>query len=321
MQLAKKYQEFLPDFIQSMPVKGQPTVWLPKASAIQCERFKGYLNDRHFLMVDHDHAPCRAEKLYDIEPNIVIYNPQNPERHQAFWWLKDPVYCQISVQTSKAYRYLRAVEAAYDERYGADVHFARCIHKNPLHWLSDTDWRHDRAYSLSELAEVVDLNPHRVKNGKRLVTDGGRNTTLFNDLRFWARRNVGTAKERPYEEWHEQVITRAIALNTFENPLGLREVLTVARSVAEHMYYVAPDYCNSPEYTEEQKKSYAERQAARGAIGGKKSRGGGRPPVIDAETSQRIELMLSMNYSYREIADRLEISKSVVNNYANLNVK
>ncbi|MEK2378589.1 replication initiation protein, partial [Vibrio parahaemolyticus] len=293
------------------------TVWLPKSKAIQHERIKSYQNDRYFLMVDHDNSPCRVEHLYDLEPNVATYNPQRPERHQAFFLIKDPVHCQDTAKARKPYRYLRAIEAAYDAKYGADIHFSRHIHRNPLCWLSDTDWRHDRAYTLSELAEVVDMQPERIKRGQRLVTDGGRNNTLFNDLRSWAYPNALAARQSSYDEWHKQIVTRAIAYNTFDNPLPLNETLVVARSVAEFTYF---RYRQQGAAVTD---AYRELQAQRGAIGGKKSKGGGRKPAIDAENAQRIDLMLSMSYTHSEIADRIGVSTKAIQRYiaATNNVK
>lgn len=283
--LIQKYSDYLPDFIQTMPVKGEPTIWLPRAKALACERFRGYGNDRHFMMVDHDNSPCMAHQLYDVEPNIVCYNPQNPERHQAFWLLSDPVHCQPESRARKPYRYLRAVEAAYDAKYGADVHFSRHIHRNPAHWHSDTDWRHDRAYTLHELAAVVDLQPRQIRAGMRKITDGGRNSTLFNDLRYWAYQNAEYARQADYDIWHSQVVTRALALNTFENPLPKNEALVVARSVAEFTYFRYR--VQGATITDE----YRAAQAKRGAIGGRKSRGGGRPslnePWVEMGISRR----------------------------------
>ncbi|EOB4122203.1 replication initiation protein [Vibrio parahaemolyticus] len=317
MSISAIFKDSLPEFINSQPKKGSATVYLPKAQAIQLERFKAYQNDRHFFMVDHDKAPCRAERLYDIEPNIVVYNVQNPERHQAFWLLKDPVHCQAKAKACKPYRYMRAIEAAYDAKYQADIHFARYIHRNPLFWAADTDWRHDRAYTLSELAEVVDMQPERIKRGQRLVTDGGRNNTLFNDLRSWAYPNALVARQSSYDEWHKQIVTRAIAYNTFDNPLPLNETLVVARSVAEFTYF---RYRQQGAAVTD---AYRELQAQRGAIGGKKSKGGGRKPAIDAENAQRIDLMLSMSYTHSEIADRIGVSTKAIQRYiaATNNVK
>ena len=65
------YRETLPDFISAMPEKGKPTLWLPKNGAICIERFKGYLNDRHFFMTDHDNCHVLAHQLYEIEPILL----------------------------------------------------------------------------------------------------------------------------------------------------------------------------------------------------------------------------------------------------------
>ncbi len=268
LKIINTYTDTLPDYIKAMPEKGKPTVWLPRKHAIQIERFKGYLNDRCFLMVDHDNCHVRAHELYDLEPNIVVYNPIKPERHQAFWLLRDPVYCQPAARSHAAYRFLRAIEAAHDTKYGCDPHFARYIHKNPLWWLADTDFRHDRSYLLKEFSEVVDLsNYQRVRAGGRFVNSTGRNDTLFNDLRHWAYRHAQEAQSSlGYDAWHKMVITRALSMNSFEVPLERNEALSVAKSVSEFCYYryqpKKGDYVLTPEFKAA--------QARRGAIGGKK---------------------------------------------------
>ncbi|MQZ04211.1 helix-turn-helix transcriptional regulator, partial [Vibrio parahaemolyticus] len=135
-------------------------------------------------------------------------------------------------------------------------------------------------------------------------------------LRAWAYPNALQVRENhDYDAWHKQIVTRAIAYNSFADPLPLNETLVVARSVAEFTYF---KYRKQGAALTE---AYSELQAQRGAIGGKKSKGGGRPPVVSSEDAQRIELMLSMNYTQREIAERLGISKSAVNNYAKSIVK
>lgn len=272
------------------------------------------------MMVDHDACPGEAQRLYDIEPNIVVYNPQDMSKHQAFWLLSDPVHCQVDSKARKPYRYLRAIEAAFDAKYNADVHFSRYIHRNPLYWLADTDWRHDRAYSLKELAEVVELAPHRFKAGKRLITDANsRNVTLFNDLRYWAYPQVQTVRDAStsYDDWHSQVVTRAMSMNAFESPMEKGAVLTVARSVAEFCYF---RYRNQGATITTE---YRAQQAKRGAIGGKISKGGGRPKSIDDDLAMRIELMLTMDYTQKEIAERVGVSTDTIKRYkqATMNVK
>lgn len=280
MSLLRKYKDALPEYVQAMPEKGKPLIWLPRGEAIQVERIRAHLNDRHYFMVDHDNGPmCRAHKLYDVMPNIVVYNPIHPERHQAFWLLRDPVHCQPEAQARKPYQFLRAIEAAYDAHYGCDPHFARHIHRNPLSFISDTDWLHERPYTLSELAEPVNLAPAALKRSKarleRVIEGRGRNCSLFDELRHWAYPQASNARAVDYDIWHRQVVTRAIALNGFEAPLPAAEVYGVARSVAEFVYYRYQPGTGNTDITPE----YRAKQAERGRRGGLISKGGGRPSL------------------------------------------
>lgn len=321
------YKETLPEYINTMPEKGQPTIWLPQQRAINIERFKGYSNDRHFLMTDHDNCHVLAHQLYDIEPNIVVYNPNKPERHQAFWLIRDPVYSQVEVRTSRPYRLLKAAETAYDVKYGCDPHFARYIHKNPLYWNADVDWRHDRTHTLSELSEVVDLNVHRVRTGKRQITAEGRNNTLFHDLRHWGYKNALEARNSMnYDDWFQMVITRSIAKNTFASPLELNEVISVAKSIAEFCYFryepkgmviVTPQYraLQAKRGAIGGKKGSHEDKVKAGKIGGKMSQGGGRPKSFDPELHGKICKLSKDGMGNRAISRYLEISASTVSKY------
>jgi len=275
------------------------------------ERFQGYLNDRQFMIVDHDECEKLAHHHYDLEPNFVCYNPENYKKNQSFWLINDPVHCQVDAKARKPYRYLRAIEAAYDAKYGGDIYFSRSIHRNPLFHGSDTDWRHDRGHSLAQLAEVIDLNPDKTKAGKRLVTDKkSRNVTLFNDLRFWSYKHAKEAREHDYDQWHKKVMDRAMAYNTFENPNRLSVVITIARSVAEFSYFRYR--VKGAVITDE----YRAAQAQRGRIGGLKSKGGGRPKV-DEKLIAEIKLLKNVHkYSVRKIASELGISKTAVSKYA-----
>lgn len=304
-----------------MPRKGEPLVWLPRDEAVQVERIRAHLNDRHYLMTDHDNGPAgRAHELYDLLPNIVVYNPTNPERHQAFWLLRDPVHCHPEARFRKPYQYLRAIEAAYDARYGCDPHFARHIHRNPLCLVSDAVWLHEQAYTLSELAEVVSLTPAAGKRAAArsecVAVGRGRNCTLFDDLRHWAYRQVSDARAVDYDIWHRQVVTRALNLNNFadQGPLQASEVYGVAGSVAEYVYYRYEPGSGSGVPTPE----FRARQAERGRRGGLVSRGGGRPSK-SGKTAQELILaavkLKAEGLSNRDISDELNISASTVSAY------
>lgn len=315
MSLLRQYKESLPEYVQTMPEKGKPLVWLPRSEAVQVERIRAHLNDRHYLMTDHDNGPVgRAHELYDVQPNILVYNAAKPERHQAFWLLRDAVHCQPEAKARKPYQYLRAIEAAYDAKYGCDPHFARHIHRNPLCFTSDAFWLHERAYTLSELAEPVSLAPAALKRSaarlKRVVEGDGRNCTLFDDLRFWAYKQAAYAKAVDYDVWHRQAMTRAIALNGFEAPLPAAEVYCVARSVAEFVYYRYQPSSGNTELTPE----YRAKQAERGRKGGLVSKGGGRPSKAP-ELLESVLKLKSDGLTNRDIAEELKISASTVSVY------
>lgn len=318
MNLAKTFSDLLPEYVRTQPAKNERTVWLPKHQAITHARFQAHLNNRHFLMTDHDDCSTMlAQKHYDIEPNIIIYNPKDERRHQAFWWLRDPVYCHSEAKSRHSYRYLRAIESAYDDKYGCDKHFARSIHRNPLSVESDTDWRHSRSYSLSELAEVIELNKFGSRSaGSRLPDSetGSRNIELFNSLRTWAYRNIKLVRDtKSIQEWHSDVLSIAHAMNTFTPVLTQSEVQSTAKSVAAFSYYRYEPSHNTVVTPE-----YRARQAERGAKGGKVSKGGGRPSNSKLSKSELISAVVKLKkngLSNRMIADDLSISASTVSSY------
>ncbi len=333
----------LPDIICTMPIKGEPTKWLPKEQAICFERFKGYQNDRYFMMTDQDNCHIPAHKLYDIEPNIIIYNPAHPQRHQAFWMLRDPVYCQPQVRASKPYKYLKAIESAFDAKYGCDPHFARHIHRNPFYWAADVDWRHDHTHTLSELADVVELGKTRVRAGSRQIGAVGRNVTLFNELRHWAYKNALEARtEMIFDDWHKMVMTRALNLNRFEQPLELNEVISTAKSIAEFCYYryqpngkiiITDEFralqarlgsIGGKKGSREDKaragakggaSGLLENKIKAGSLGGKLSSGGGRPSK--KSMLENVLTLKSQGYSNRAISKELGIGAATVSRYIN----
>lgn len=236
--IKKIFENSLPDYIHTLPEKNKPAVWLPKERAIEHERMRCYKNDRHFLMTDYDNDGKKQDHtLYDLEPNFIIYNPIN-FNHQAYWLISQPVFCQESQKQAKPYKLLRAIESAFDAKYECDPRFARYISRNPLFRSVETDWRHDRAHKLAELAEVVDLNQKRIiTSGTRVFESGkpARNCTTFDELRFWAYKQDTT--DISYELWVQRCLTKALQTNsTFADTMDLNEVTSIAKSVAQYTY-------------------------------------------------------------------------------------
>jgi len=297
-------QDNLHSHIQVLPEKSKPSFWVEKEQVYDFERVKLHLNDRHFMMTDYDLCLPNAHNLYDLEPNFVIYNPIKMN-HQAFWMLSVPVHCQNV--NSRAYRYLRAIESGYDLKYGCDQDFQRHIHRNPLYFKSDVDWRHGRSHTLKELSEVIDLNSVITE---REISDReeaeGRNKTLFDEVRRWAYKQIKTLSKHDYEAFTAQLITRANRLNTFNVPLPASEIKTISRSISRFCIERLDD-----------QEAFSKKQAIRGSIGGKKSKGGGRTKIDKSLLEEIIKLKNVHNYSNRKIAIELKISRNTVNKYAN----
>jgi len=307
MSIVKIFKDSLPKYLHTMPRKGEALIWLPRDKALGNERFKTYLNDRRFMMCDYDVSettPAVDHTHYDIEPNFVIYNPVS-ESHQAYWLLADAVHCQKQSKQNPPFQFLRAIERAYDEKYNCDKHFVRYISRNPLFAAADTDWRHDRAYKLSELAEVVELNKRRVVAGNKAIKCDGRNCTVFDDLRYWAYTQDTSHQTR--EQWFQRCLTQAIEYNKFKVPLDIKEVTTIARSVSNYTY----SRTFSETFEQYVTRTHtSEIQAIRGAIGGKKSK---RQPMSDSETTRKpwTAMGISRSTYYRRKKTKIGLDKPI----------
>ena len=297
--------------IQVLPEKGAPSYWVESSKIYEFERAKLHLNDRHFLMTDYDLSLSKAHLLYDVEPNLVIYNPIKCS-HQAFWLLATPVHCQN--KASRAYRYLRAIESGYDIKYSCDADFQREIHRNPLFHSSDVEWLNTERHTLKQLAEVVDLNNVIPKEERKLYDEAeGRNCELFNELRIWAYKQIKNLSECSFEAFTSQLIIRANRLNTFSIPLPDSEIRSIARSIAGFCIARLDSHVK-----------FSAKQARRGAIGGKiggkMSKGGGRKAKVSSKLIAKMKTLHKEGYSIRVIAedlstDDLTISKSSVARY------
>jgi len=277
----------LPKFMKVLPAKGEHTIWLPRDKALVFERVKLHQNDRHFLIMDYDvkHGNIAVDHThYDIEPNFISYNMKTSS-HQAYWFLKDPVHCQEESKQRKPHQYLRAIEAAYDEKYQGDNNFSRYVSRNPFFIGTDTDWRHNERYNLKELASIVQLNQYRVRTGGKAVPVNqqngkeSRNISVFNELRLWAYKQ--DTEHFSFPDWQQRCLTQAIEYNLFKKPMNINEINSIARSVAQYTYirHFSESFSDYVGRTHT-----SEIQAIRGAIGGKKSK---RKPMVDSEASKK----------------------------------
>lgn len=351
MNLAKRiiedFRAYLPDEIKVLPRKGQGLKTLKKADALGYERLKAHLNNRNYVIVDVDNEHYRwinpLIHFQNIIPNFTVFNPVNG-KSQSFWRLENPVHVQPCARGRHPYRYLRAIESSLDDQFFGDPCFARYIHRNPLYWSVDTQYIHDKRFKLADFAKVLDLNgfraPRKLSSGKSCEVNAiaGRNNEVFNTLRFWAysvvKKTSDFKSQIDFDNWHKQVMTRALSLNKFidKEPMKDREVFYIAKSVAEFTYFrynpAKYDGVTTDAFRERQAKRGAiggkagskENKAKAGAIGGKVSRGGGRPSSSDLSKDEliaKVKELKAKKYSNRLIAKDLGISASTVSLYLN----
>lgn len=193
----------------------------------------------------------RVWSLYDIDrpggglawedanlppPSWVTVNKANGHAHLAYG-LTAPVLTSSMEARQAPLRYLNAVEAAFRAKLGGDDGFSGLITKNPAHPLWWTLRGPQIAYELGELAEWVDLEKFKARQGVKVAEVGlGRNVTVFDFVRLWAYKKVRDYKHvrGGFVLWQKAVYDRCLARNAdFTRPMDHREAYHIARSVAK----------------------------------------------------------------------------------------
>jgi hypothetical protein len=202
---------------------------------------------KSFMVFDIDRpgAAWAAEDADLPVATLTVVNPANKHAH-LIYVLSSPV-CTSPYAHEQPQRYLEAIEDAYRERLGADLSYAGLLAKNPWHSHWDTLENGNAVYSLSALAEYVELPFSRQEQKTLRANVLGRNCTLFDTLRHWAYAAIkGSWKPEGEWKWHEAVLSEALRLNVFEEALPVREVKSIARSVARwtwrHIKPVSKEY-------------------------------------------------------------------------------
>ena len=260
---------------------------------------------RHWIVFDVD-QPAATLSWDDVgapAPNITVTNRANGHAH-LIYGLETPIRTAPDGNVAPL-RYAAAIEAALREKLSADLGYSGLICKNPLHthWLVQV-WE-PYSYDLNWLADYLDLSPYNGR--KQLPAYGlGRNCTLFEKTRQWAYKAIRQGWPG-YEAWLAAVVERAIGYNVqFEQPLPVNEVRHTAKSIAKWTHRnLTPA-------------GFSAVQAARGAKGGKVSKGGGRPSnsgKARADLLPEVLRLKGMGYSNRDIGEDLGISSSTVSLY------
>ncbi|EJC7774030.1 replication initiation protein [Escherichia coli] len=215
-------------------------------------------------------------------PTLTITNPKNGHAHLLY-------ALETSIRTApdgkmKPLCYAAAVENALRKKLEADAGYSGLICKNPNHGHWKIAVWQPELYTLDWLADFLDLN---AANDKEIVADYGlgRNCTLFDKTRKWAYRAIRQGWPE-YDQWLQACYERASAYNLqFAAPLDENEVTGIAKSIAKWTTKKF-DKCSFDNFVKNTHTSIV--QAKRGILGGKISRGGGRPSLGEPWISEGI---------------------------------
>lgn len=204
-----------------------------------------------WLTFDIDHANCWIWEDAGLPaPNLIVRDRTTNTSHISYAIV--PV-CTSSKGRSHPQRYLNAIRKAFAGRLNADPEYTGRITKNPFSPYWDTAVLHSAEYSLGELADSVDLEAQSPAPLSIVADEShcpGRNSVLFQRLRFWAYQHVTSYRDTgTYQEWLTRVQLQAEQLNDFRDTdyalrgaLGEKEVDATSRSVASWTWdhYQAP---------------------------------------------------------------------------------
>jgi hypothetical protein len=265
------------------------------------------------LVFDVDRADgCHAWEDAGLPaPNWVCLNVRNGHAHYGYL-LTAPV-ARTSAAKQKPLRYLAAIEHVLAKRLGADMGYAGLITKNPVHGDWRTIWHHTETFSLDYLAEFcpdAELAAYNRRSRKE-VGGLGRNVTVFDNVREWGYPAVRSYwRPNGYEAWADAVLAACGSANAFGleqgGPLPSNEIKAISKSIARWIW----QRFTPAGFSQVQ----AHRGAKGGRIGGKVSKGGGRPSKAASLRPVVIQLK-AQGYSNRDIADDLGIGSATVSRY------
>ena len=169
-------------------------------------------------------------------PNIACYNPNNGHAH-LLYILETPVHISPS-SSSKAKRFAFLMQTALTWAWGGDWSYVHLLQKNPFSPSWAVLWYRLQPWTLEELSDwftekdIQKAERKRQAEKIRLVENAeGRNCTLFDTLRHWAYKAIRHLDDG--KDWLEECFEKAQDINRiFDTPLGSREVLATAKSVA-----------------------------------------------------------------------------------------
>ena len=186
--------------------------------------------------IDSDTAAIAWQDADIPKPNFITQNPANGHAH-LFYALSSPV-CITENARRKPQKLLRGVIEGLTERLGADPCYTGKITKNPLNPRWRTFWNEQPRFELNYLCEFIDTNKRVKKEVRKSIVAEGRNTALFDNLRFYAYSIIFKyQKNDDFCGFMSALEEEAENINdSFEVQLGFKEINHTIRSISSWVW-------------------------------------------------------------------------------------
>lgn len=186
--------------------------------------------------IDSDTAAIAWQDANIPKPNFITQNPANGHAH-LFYALSSPV-CITENARRKPQKLLKSVIEGLTERLGADPCYTGKITKNPLNPRWRTFWNEQPRFELNYLCEFIDTNKRVKKEVRKSIVAEGRNTALFDSLRFYAYSIIFKyQKNDDFCGFMSALEEEAEHINdSFEDQLGFKEINHTIRSISSWVW-------------------------------------------------------------------------------------
>ncbi|SAU57861.1 plasmid replication protein [Klebsiella pneumoniae] len=186
--------------------------------------------------IDSDTAAIAWQDANIPKPNFITQNPANGHAH-LFYALSSPV-CITENARRKPQKLLKGVIEGLTERLGADPCYTGKITKNPLNPRWRTFWNEQPRFELNYLCEFIDTNKRVKKEVRKSIVAEGRNTALFDTLRFYAYSIIFKyQKNDDFCGFISALEEEAEHINdSFEDQLGFKEINHTIRSISSWVW-------------------------------------------------------------------------------------
>lgn len=250
-----------------------------------------------------------CQHAFTPAPNLEVFNKANGHSH-LFYGLQAPVTVSDAGHI-KPIKYLAAIEHSLSQLLDADPNYGGLISKNPLHQHWHTIQRRDELWSLSELADWLDLPKNTTKQAT--VFGLGRNCAVFDTVRKWAYKEVLKYRLASNSTTFLQAVKQAsLKVNqSFPTPLAESEIDAISKSIASWVWkkYTA-------KLSEKDWKKYVQdtHTPEIQAIRGKRS-GVVRNSKIELLKAEARELAQEGIFKQEELAEMFEVNQATISRW------